>query len=191
MNIALYFGSFNPIHKGHTSICKHIIDMRYADEVWLIVSPQSPFKKECDLANEEDRINMAKLALEDECLEKKVSVNEIELTMPKPSWTVDTMKKLCLDFPKNKFSIVMGEDNIINFDKWKEYKTILELCDKIYVYPREGSSQKSIFPKVFFMEKAPLLDFNSTYIRSNIKQQNSLINNKVREYIIENKLYAK
>ncbi|MBE9488391.1 MAG: nicotinate (nicotinamide) nucleotide adenylyltransferase [Bacteroidetes bacterium] len=191
MNVALYFGSFNPIHKGHTSICKHIIDMKYADEVWLIVSPQSPFKKEADLAKEGHRINMATLALKDENLDDKVSVNDIELTMPKPSWTVDTLKKLCSQFPENRFSIIMGEDNIVNFDKWKEYKTILELCENIFVYPRKGRSLKSSFPKVLYMEKAPLLDYNSTYIRSTINKETTLINEKVRDYIIENQLYAK
>lgn len=191
MKIGLYFGSFNPIHVGHLLVAIHIREAAKLDEVWFIVSPQNPFKKNSDLADEYHRLNMVKLAIQDVSY---FSVSDIEFHLPKPSYTYITLKELTKQFPENKFHIIIGEDNVAKFKDWKEADWIMNNFD-VLVYERKTENLKSL-PKfrnsnlIFF--NLPMLDISSTEIRNRIRNNQSIkyfVTENVEQYITFHKLY--
>lgn len=188
MNIGLYFGSFNPIHHGHLIIASHFINETSLDEVWLIVSPQNPFKNTTSLLNEHQRFHLAQLALEDET---KIKASNIEFKLPKPSYTVNTLTYLKEKYPQHQFTIIMGSDGFQNINKWHNAEVILKNYP-IAVYIRPGFEIKETFGAQLTIQEAPLLDISSTHIRSLIKQKKSikyLVPEKVREEIEINNYY--
>jgi nicotinate-nucleotide adenylyltransferase len=191
MKIALFFGSFNPIHIGHLIIANHIVNNTDCDKVWMVVSPHNPLKEKAGLLNEFDRLHLVQLAVEDN--EKLVACNE-EFYLPKPSYTIDTLTHLQEKYPTYEFSLVMGSDNILSIDKWKNYELILERYT-IYIYnrPEYNSDNIKIKGDIRFLE-VPLLDISSTYIRNNIKENKSikyLLHPSVEKYILDYNLYKK
>jgi nicotinate-nucleotide adenylyltransferase len=191
MKIALFFGSFNPIHIGHLIIANHIVNNTDCDKVWMVVSPHNPLKEKAGLLNEFDRLHLVQLAVEDN--EKLVACNE-EFYLPKPSYTIDTLTYLQEKYPTYEFSLVMGSDNILSIDKWKNYELILERYT-IYIYnrPEYNSDNIKIKGDIRFLE-VPLLDISSTYIRNNIKENKSikyLLHPSVEKYILDYNLYKK
>lgn len=183
MTVGLYFGSFNPIHKGHLAIARYMLDKGYCDELWIVVSPQSPFKERETLAPDEDRLAMATLSVEDEKLGDKVKICDVEMNMPRPSWSIDTLKLLIAEYPQYRFALVMGEDNLKGFDRWKQHDEIRRLA-KILVYPREGV-EKGIL-------NAPLLNYNSTEIRKLVEKGasiNDYVTKSVETYILNKGIY--
>jgi nicotinate-nucleotide adenylyltransferase len=132
MNIGLYFGSFNPIHNGHLHVAHQVINQQRADEVWFVVSPQNPFKAQSELAPEEHRLSMAQLACADE---KNIHVCDVEFGLPKPSFTIDTVRTLSEKHPEHSFQLIIGADNLSEFARWKEWGALLALVEVI-VYPR-------------------------------------------------------
>ncbi|MEG2318071.1 MAG: nicotinate (nicotinamide) nucleotide adenylyltransferase [Rikenellaceae bacterium] len=183
MKIGLYFGSFNPIHKGHIAISRFMVDNGYCDELWIVVSPQSPFKKADTLASDEDRLTMVDLAIHEEKLEKQIKTCNIEMQMPRPSWSIDTLRLLIETYPEHSFFIVMGEDNLKDFDKWREHDEIQRLAE-ILVYPRKGI-EKGIL-------EAPLLNYDSTSIRKRIKDKKPIgeyVSKSVELFIKEKGIY--
>lgn len=172
--VSLFFGSFNPVHKGHIALAESILQQNIADEVWFVLSPQNPFKQESDLWSETERAGRLKSALGGH---PRLVFCDVELSLPKPSYTVQTLRCLWEKYPDIRFSILMGGDNLMNLHLWREYETILQACD-IYVYPRSGDAcghedggQKAVteierrFPEKIHKIKAPLLDISSTQIR--------------------------
>src|SRR5688572_11589920 len=123
MKIGLYFGSFNPIHIGHLIIANTMAENTDLEKVWFIVSPQNPFKKQADLLHEFDRYDMVKLAIADNTM---LEVSDVEFSLPKPSYTIDTLYFLREKYPQHQFVLIIGEDNLSNFPKWKNYQTILD-----------------------------------------------------------------
>ena len=121
--IGLFFGSFNPIHVGHLVIANHIAQSDLLDEVWFVVSPQNPFKEKKSLLEDYHRLALVNEAIEDN---QKLKSCDIEFSMPKPSYTSDTLAYLMDKYPKYEFSLIMGEDNIKSFHKWKNYEVILK-----------------------------------------------------------------
>ena len=117
--IGLFFGSFNPIHVGHLVIANHIAQSDLLDEVWFVVSPQNPFKEKKSLLEDYHRLALVNEAIEDN---QKLKSCDIEFSMPKPSYTSDTLAYLMDKYPKYEFSLIMGEDNIKSFHKWKNTK---------------------------------------------------------------------
>jgi nicotinate-nucleotide adenylyltransferase len=191
MKIALFFGSFNPIHIGHLIIANHIVNNTDCDKVWMVVSPHNPLKEKAGLLNEFDRLHLVQLAVEDN--EKLVACNE-EFYLPKPSYTIDTLTYLQEKYPTYEFSLVMGSDNILSIDKWKNYELLLERYT-IYIYNRPEYNLDNIKIKgdIRFLE-VPLLDISSTYIRNNIKENKSikyLLHPSVEKYILDYNLYKK
>jgi nicotinate-nucleotide adenylyltransferase len=191
MKIALFFGSFNPIHIGHLIIANHIVNNTDCDKVWMVVSPHNPLKEKAGLLNEFDRLHLVQLAVEDN--EKLVACNE-EFYLPKPSYTIDTLTYLQEKYPTYEFSLVMGSDNILSIDKWKNYELLLERYT-IYIYnrPKYNSDNIKIKGDIRFLE-VPLLDISSTYIRNNIKENKSikyLLHPSVEKYILDYNLYKK
>ncbi len=190
MEIGLFFGSFNPIHIGHLAIANVMAETTGFDQVWFVVSPQNPFKKTVDLAHGFDRLDMVEAAIYDST---KLRATDIEFNMPKPSYTVDTLAYLSDKYPNNKFSLIIGEDNLKSFQKWKNHQVILDQYG-LYVYPRPntGHSQLKDHPSVNWV-KAPLFDISATFIRNLLKENKSikyLVPDSVIELIKNRKLYT-
>ena len=132
-NVGLYLGTFNPIHNGHVTLAEYFSKLSELDEVLVVISPQSPFKKENELISDIDRLKMA------ETVFKKfdnVRVSDIEFKMSKPNFTIDTLKEFKKRHKYNKLILLIGEDNLVGFNKWKDYKKIIEIAE-VYVYPRD------------------------------------------------------
>lgn len=183
MKIGLYFGSFNPIHKGHLAISRYMLEKGYCDELWIVVSPQSPFKEQNTLAADDDRLAMAAMAVNDENLETRVKICDIEMNMPRPSWSIDTLRLLTSNYPQHRFAIIMGEDNLQGFNRWKEPEEICRLAE-ILVYPREGMAEGLL--------EAPLLAYNATEIRELIGKGSDIsgyVTKSVEIYINEKSIY--
>ena len=134
MKIGLYFGSFNPVHAGHLIIASHILNETDIEKVWLVVSPQNPFKQENGLLNEYHRLHLVQLATEQD---NRIKASDIEFGLPKPSYTINTLTYLAEKFPDHEFSIIMGSDSFQNLHKWKNAELIIRDYE-IYVYPRPG-----------------------------------------------------
>lgn len=193
--VGLFFGSFNPIHIGHLVIASHIAESELVDEVWFVVSPQNPFKEKKSLIEDYHRLALVNEAIEDE---DRLKSCDIEFTMPKPSYTSNTLAYLMDKYPKNEFSLIMGEDNIKSFHKWKNYETILN-NHSIVVYPRLGVSDhlqadKSIHShtNVHLLEDIPIMKISASYIRKRIKEGKSvryLLTEKVAKYVDEMNFY--
>ncbi|MBK7691468.1 MAG: nicotinate-nucleotide adenylyltransferase [Bacteroidetes bacterium] len=170
MKIALYFGSFNPIHVGHLIIANHVLTHCDVDRLWFVVSPHNPLKETASLLNENHRLHLVQLAIENE---PKFKASNIEFKLPRPSFTIDTMTYLREKFPQHEFVITMGSDSFSNIKKWKNYKQLLDQ-HKIIIYNRPGFDIETSLSKQIETVNAPLLDISSTYIRSQIKEKKSI-----------------
>lgn len=169
--IGLFFGSFNPIHIGHLIIANIMAENTDLNKVWFVVSPQNPFKTSKGLLHEFDRYDMVKAAIADNY---KLEVSDVEFHLPRPSYTIHTLTYLTEKFPGKQFKVIVGEDNLENFVKWKNHDQILEQYG-LYVYPRPHvtNSELKRHPNVKMVE-APLLDISATYIRNCIKNNKSI-----------------
>lgn len=165
MKIGLFFGSFNPVHHGHLIIANHIAMTTGLDEVWMVVSPQNPFKKSASLLNENHRYHLVQLAIEGE---KKLRASNIEFKLPKPSYTVDTLAYLAEKYPKHRFSIIMGSDGFQNLDKWKNAEAIVKNYPLI-IYKRPGFEIENKLRAAITVADAPMLGISSTHIRYMLK----------------------
>lgn len=190
MKTALFFGSFNPIHNGHLAIAGYIMEFTDIEELWFVVSPQNPLKSSSDLAPDKQRLEMVKLAIDE--FSPKFQVCDIEMSMPRPSYTIDTMALLKEKYPEREFAIVMGTDSMDSITQWKDYKNLLAE-NRILVYPRLGSNINEITSK-YDVEiiPAPIMEISSTFIRNSIKQNKNMsyfMPLKTHRYITQNKLY--
>lgn len=199
MKIGLYFGSFNPIHIGHLVIANHFAEFSDVNQVWMVVTPHNPLKKKESLLNDYTRLELVHLATQDY---PKIKPTDIEFKLPQPNYTVNTLAYLQEKYPKNEFSLIMGEDNLRSFHKWKNYEIILQNHD-IYVYPRLWEKNENPtdiknyvvknHPKIHFVD-APVVEISATFIRNSIKNKKNvqpLLPCKVWEYIDLNGLYKK
>src|ERR1700761_684466 len=134
MKIALYFGSFNPIHIGHCIIASYVADNTDVEQVWFVVSPQNPLKISASLLNEYHRLHLVKLAVEND---PRLKVSDIEFSLPRPSYTIDTLTYLSEKYPQHAFSVIMGSDSFQNIAKWKNAEQLVRQYDLI-VYNRPG-----------------------------------------------------
>ncbi|MFY9274390.1 MAG: nicotinate (nicotinamide) nucleotide adenylyltransferase [Bacteroidales bacterium] len=189
-NIGLLFGTFNPPHIGHTLIANYFYITKNFDEIWFIVSPQNPFKKDINLINEKLRLEMVNLTIENA---NYLKASDIEFTLPKPSYTINTLEKLKNDYPTYTFSIIMGSDNAISIEKWKDFQNIIDNYI-IYVYPRTGYPTQNILThkNIKIDNSAPIIDISSTWIREQIKNDNDVqffLRKAVYEFIMVNVIY--
>jgi len=171
LKIGLFFGSYNPIHTGHLIIANYMANHTELDEVWLVVSPHNPLKDKNALTNMYDRLEMAKLAVENA---EHIRVSDIEFALPQPSYTIDTLTYLHEKHPEKEFVLIMGADNLVSFKKWKNYEVLLKNY-QIYVYPRPGADVKEweSHPSVTFTN-TPLMEISSTFIRKAIKEKKNV-----------------
>ena len=170
MKIGLYFGSFNPIHVGHLIIAQSLFQRGGLDQVWFVVSPQNPLKKQESLAHELDRLRMVELAIEDNF---DFRATDVEFRMPRPSYTIDTLTYLEEKYPEYEFSIIMGSDSLENIEKWKSGEVILKRYT-ICVYERLNYPTRHIEGAKIISIKAPLIEISASLIRSNIKSGKSI-----------------
>ena len=190
--VLLYFGSFNPVHRGHIALAEYAVESNIADEVILIVSPQNPHKQTDELAAEFSRYEMCQAACQASKYPEKILVSAVEFTLPRPSYTIDTLKFLSENFgDKMAFSLLMGADNVERFDRWKSYEQILESYP-IVVYPRRGYAVEKFADRVTVLADAPLFDYSATDVRTAITEGGNIsemVIPEVESYIKLNKIY--
>lgn len=188
MKIGLYFGSFNPIHVGHLIIANHIAYHTDCEQVWLVVSPRNPLKRPGSLLNEYDRLYLTELAIGDE---PRLKASNIEFSLPRPSYTIDTLTYLSEKHPEHEFAVVMGSDSLENLHRWKNYKTLLD-CYPLFIYTRPGHEPEIPAGARITICDAPLLEISSSHIRQLIKNEKSarfLIPESAYRYITTNRYY--
>ncbi len=173
--IGLFFGSFNPIHMGHMIIANIMAETTDLSEVWFVVSPQNPLKEVKSLLHEFDRMDMVEAAIADNF---RLKATDIEFQMPKPSYTVDTLAYLSDKYPQKNFKLIIGEDNLKSFHRWKNYKVILKDYG-LYVYPRPHmvggeKVQEYLEDPNVEMVSSPSIDISATMIRRMIKNNQSI-----------------
>ena len=161
----LYFGSFNPVHKGHTALAEWVVERGLCDELVLVVSPQNPLKDNSMLAPEMCRFEMAELACAASKYPDRIKPSAVEFLLERPSYTIDTLHYLEDNFgAQMEFSILMGTDLVNTLDRWKEYESIIGRYP-VYVYPRRGYEVEKFADRIHFMADAPEFDFSSTEVR--------------------------
>lgn len=183
-SIGIYGGSFNPVHFGHVGLAKWVIENTDLDELWLMVSPNNPLKPANILAPEDERLAAVSKAVKDI---PHVKASDFEFSLPRPSYTANTLRELQKAYPDADFTLIIGEDNIAIFDRWREYEFILANF-RIFVYPRrenlsdDGQTAKrsnspqdglttqwsdSVAVKeIRYLSGAPFFDISSTQIRN-------------------------
>lgn len=189
MKIGLYFGSFNPIHNGHLIIANKLYEITGVDEVWFVPSPLNPFKHSQDLLEFPHRYQMIKTVLKNV---NHLKVSDIEESLSKPSFTIQTIEALEEKYPEHEFSIFMGSDNLESFHLWKKYEDLLQKCT-IHVYVRNTGQQENLpqYPNVQ-IHLLPLLDISSTSVRKSVKEGKSIIgevDGQIEEMIVKNGWY--
>lgn len=195
--IGLYFGTFNPIHVGHLIIANYMADYTELDEVWLVVSPQNPLKKKETLLKDHHRLSLVRTALEDNT---KLMASNIEFDLPIPSYTINTLVHLKEKYETYEFHLIMGEDNLRSFHKWKNQEEIIN-NHKIFVYPRvlteqeieDNTTEFSSFNHSNVIKcQAPIMKISSSFIRKAIKNGKDvryLLTPEVFKYVDEMNFY--
>lgn len=202
--VGLYFGSFNPIHLGHLVIANHMVNRADLDEVWMVVTPTSPFKLDDEMIPKQQRLQMVRLAVAEN---SSIYASDIEFHLPRPNYTATTLKHLREEYPQIEFSVIIGEDNFENLHRWEEHEEISS-NHRILVYPRRvsspnippteapnaGGSTTVSEEQVVVFTQAPMIAISSSYIRDAILEKQDiqyLLPDPVISYIGNNHLYEK
>ena len=188
MNIGLYFGAFNPVHDGHVSVANYVLNNCKLDKVWLILTPQSPHKRNNILIDFKHRYSMLQIAFEKH---KNILPKDVEKNLQSPNYSIDTLEYLKAKNAKNIFSVIIGNDNMDKFTTWKEYNRIIE-NHKIYVYPRKSllGESKMVHQNIHHLN-GPHIDVSATEIRKSIatnQVSNLKIHPKVFKYLTSNNI---
>ncbi|MDA0200212.1 MAG: nicotinate (nicotinamide) nucleotide adenylyltransferase [Bacteroidetes bacterium] len=182
--IGLFFGSFNPIHGGHLAVAEFFAESTPLEEVWLVVSPQSPFKQQTDLMDNHHRLAMVQLAIEGK---PKLKACDDEFNLPQPNYTIDTLVYLKKKYADHQFTLLLGADNLSGLERWRSYQQILEGFE-IFVYPRSQTTERSKLldhPKIHFFD-APLIEISATAIRDAMKKNEAIdgwLSAPIQDYI--------
>ncbi len=172
-NVGLYLGTFNPIHNGHVTLAEYFSKLIELDEVLVVISPQSPFKNQENMINDKQRLEMAEIVFKKY---DNVRVSDIEFKMSKPNFTIDTLKEFKKRHKYNKLILLIGEDNLIGFNKWKDYKKIIEIAE-VYVYPRDTDHkipEEILSNNNIKLVDAPKIKISSSHIRELIKSNKKI-----------------
>ena len=190
MKIGILGGSFNPIHIGHAILANYITQYTDIEQLWLMVSPQNPLKEDLSSTYDIHRLAMAELVAS-KC--DNVITSGLEFTLPKPSYTINTLNVLKEKFPEHEFVLIIGADNWQNFDKWKDSDLIIK-NHHIMVYPRKGYDimiQEELSHRVSML-KSPIVEVSSTFVREQLKDNRNMnfyLPQDVYKYILEKRLY--
>lgn len=193
MKIGLFFGTFNPIHSGHLILANYLAEFTDLDEVWFVITPMSPFKQKMSLLENHHRLALANIAVENF---PKLKTSDIEFKLAQPNYTINTLVHIEEKFPDKKFCLIMGEDNLKGFHKWKNFETILNNYP-IYVYPRvlKEGTQKTVLEHTNIQKvDAPIVEISSTFIRKAIKNNKdirAMLPEKVWKYIDDMNFYKR
>jgi|ERR1035437_3604420 nicotinate-nucleotide adenylyltransferase len=189
MKIGLFFGSFNPIHIGHLAIANYIVEFTDLDKVWFVVSPHNPLKKKNTLLADHHRLEMVRIAIEDD---NRFKASDIEFKLSQPSYTIDTLAYLHEKYPEINFVVIMGSDGLSGFEKWKNYKELIKSYQR-YVYPRPGTNPELLENiENGQIVNAPLMDISSTFVRESIAKKKDVryfLPEKVWKYISDMHFY--
>ncbi len=167
MITGLYFGSFNPIHIGHLAIANFMVEFSELDQLWFVVSPQNPLTENHSLLQDYHRLEMVRLAVEDD---DRFRASDIEFKLPTPSYTIDTLTYLEELNPGREFQLVMGGDGLRTFHKWKHADLIVRKYHRL-IYPRPGTDIEvaSRLPNATLVD-APMMEISSSFIRKAVKE---------------------
>jgi len=191
--IGLFFGTFDPIHNGHLQLATYFSEQTDLNEIWFVITPQNPFKQDTKSLPNEERLALVKKALENH---SNLKISTVEFDLPQPNYTIHTLAKLKNQYPQHTFVLLLGADNMIAFDRWKDYDQILSQFE-VYVYPR---TTVDIIPENFQNHanirwtEAPKIELSSSQIRTGIREGKDvchLLPKTCWNYLIENKLYGK
>ena len=187
--IGIYSGSFNPIHHGHVMLANYLVEFSDLDELWFVVTPHNPLKKMEDLLDDDERLKMVQLALGDD---PRFFVSDIEMHLPTPSYTINTLTSLSEQNPDAEFIFICGMDSLQNFKNWREYQKILDNYE-LLVFPREGydGGELANYPSVTVL-KTPIIEISSTFIRQCIKEGRDVrhfMSEKAFQYMKEHGFY--
>ncbi|MBQ0070076.1 MAG: nicotinate-nucleotide adenylyltransferase [Bacteroidales bacterium] len=190
MKIGIMGGSYNPIHIGHAIIANYIIQNTCLDKLWLMVSPENPFKSGQKMASDMDRIRMTEMVAS---RLDNVVTSAFEFSLPRPSYTIDTLNALQSKFPDDEFYLIIGADNWAAFERWRNHQEIIENFH-IFVYPRRGYDvviPQDVANKVELVD-APFIEVSSTKIREQLGEYKNMcfyLPEDVYEYIVKKHLY--
>ena len=186
--IGIMGGSFNPVHIGHLMLAQYVREWGYVDKVWLTLSPQNPMKNTLDMMPDMKRLAMLNKSTKDAA---GIETCDIELSMPRPSYTINTLDTLSHRYPLKKFKLIIGSDNWAVFKRWKDWERILEDYS-VLVYPRTGFPVPEQPVDGMEVIDAPIIDISSTFVRNAIMRARDMsfyLPQGVYKYIIDNKLY--
>lgn len=176
MDIGIYGGSFNPVHFGHIGLAQWTVQHTDLDELWMLVTPSNPLKDPNILADEQQRLHAVEQAILQSACGNVVKASDFEFHLPRPSYTANTLRQLQLSYPQHRFTLIIGEDNVDIFPRWREYEYILDHF-RIFVYPRRGSqgldsirtlmdTDQSTIRNIVYLHDAPYFDVSSTQLRT-------------------------
>jgi nicotinate-nucleotide adenylyltransferase len=188
--IGIFSGTFNPIHVGHLVLANYMREFTYLDEVWFVVTPHNPLKDIDDLLDDDIRLEMVQIALRDF---DNLQVSDVEFRMQRPSYTIDTLEKLSGENPDAEFTLIIGSDNWIIFDQWKDYERLRREY-QILIYPRTGApvTIPSEFSSNVHCAAAPIVEISSTFVRNGIKagkNMRAFVPSQVYDFIVKKGLY--
>lgn len=166
LRTGIFGGSFNPIHIGHLALANYLCENDYIDELWFLVSPQNPFKQNEKLLDDKTRLRMVNAAVRGY---GRFYVSDFEFSLPKPSYTINTLNKLSETYIDRDFYLIIGADNWAAFDRWKSPEEIISK-HHVLVYPRLGYDIPEMLPQNVRAVDSPLIEVSSTFIRESISQ---------------------
>ena len=171
MKIGIFPGSFNPVHIGHLALANFIAEYDEFDEIWFLITPKNPIKGKNDMIEPELRLALLEKAIGDY---PKFKICTIEWEMPQPTYTINTLQKLRMQYPQNTFTLIIGSDNWLIIHRWKDYQLILKNF-KVLVYPRMGTGKVFInHPNASIVKGAPKMEISSSFIRKGVFQKKDL-----------------
>ena len=181
MKVGLYFGSFNPVTYAHLDTAES--SLKYVDEVWFIVSPENPLKDKSTLCGENHRLEMVNIMIKNN---RRLKSCDIEFSMKRPSYTIDTIHLLEQKYPEYEFYLIIGSDAINTMTRWKNYEELIKY--PIIGFIRDGEEIKEKVTITLVSN----LHISSTDIRNRLKAGlscNGLTKPEIIDYIKKNKLY--